>query len=293
MSPATAMYVTQALHGIAYGMLLFLVSSGLTLIFGMMGVLNMAHAAFFMLSGYLCYQILAITGSFWVSLLIAPLIVAAIGLLVERFLLRKVKSHGLGHIAELLLTLGISLVIVEFVKAIWGTESLVIRIPQGLQGLVTFAGLEYPIYRLFLIGLALVILVVLVLTLYKTRLGKIVRAASSDPEMVSALGINMPSVFMLVFGLGTWMAGVAGVAAAPLLTVFPGIADQVGMDAFVVVVVGGFGSLLGAFVVSLTLGELNAYGIQFLPKLAPVLMFGFMALVLSFRPQGFFGEGEG
>ncbi len=286
------MYVTQALHGLAYGMLLFLVSSGLTLIFGMMGVLNLAHASLFMLSGYFCYQMLLFTGNFWICLLVAPVLTALLGLLIERFLLRKIQAHGLGHLGELLLTMGISLVIAELVKAIWGTEPLPISIPEALNGLITVAGIRYPVYRIFIIGLSIAILAIQVITLYCTRMGKIVRAASTDPEMVSVLGINMPRVFALVFGLGAWMAGVAGVAAAPMLTVFPGLADQVGMDAFVVVVVGGFGSLTGALVASLALGQLSAFGVQFIPRLAPVLMFGFMALVLSLKPGGFFGDSE-
>jgi branched-chain amino acid transport system permease protein len=169
---------------------------------------------------------------------------------------------------------------------------MMIKIPESLSGLLNFAGLSYPIYRLFIIGLSTFILGIMALVLFKTRLGKIVRAAVSDADMVNALGINTPLVFMLVFGIGTWMAGVAGVAAGPLLTVFPGMADQMLLDAFVVVVVGGFGSLIGAFVVAVFLGELNAYGIQFIPRLAPILMFAFMALMLAFKPMGLFGERE-
>lgn len=292
MSPETQMYLAQGIHGLAYGMLLFLVASGLTLIFGMMGILNIAHASFFMLSAYLCVTVLGATGSYWLSMLLAPLGVALLGILVERFMLRRAQASGMGHIAELLLTLGVSLVVTEAVKLTWGTEGLQVTVPSALAGLVNIAGLEYPIYRLFIIVLALAVLLLLSLVLYKTRLGTIVRAAVSDPDMVSALGVNIQMVFMLVFGLGTWMAGVAGVAAAPILTVFPGLADQMGMDAFVVVVVGGFGSLFGALLAALFLGELNAYGIQFIPKLSPVLMFTFMALVLAFKPTGLFGERE-
>jgi branched-chain amino acid transport system permease protein len=284
------LYVAQAIHGLAYGMLLFLVASGLTMIFGMMGILNIAHASFAMLSAYFCYQIFLMTENFWVALLIAPVFTGICGVLTERFLLRSV--HKQGHLAELLITVGIAMVILESVKVGWGAESLVVKIPESLSGLVNFAGLTYPIYRLFVIGLSVVILGIMALILFKTRLGKIVRAAVSDADMVSALGINTPLVFMLVFGIGIWLAGVAGAVAGPLLTVFPGMADQLGMDAFVVVVVGGFGSLLGAFIVALFLGELNAYGIQFIPRLAPVLMFAFMALVLAFKPMGLFGERE-
>jgi branched-chain amino acid transport system permease protein len=290
MSPTAVLYVSQAIHGLAYGMLLFLVASGLTMIFGMMGVLNIAHGAFYMLAGYFCYQVLQWTGDFWLALLFAPVAVGICGVLVERFLLRPV--HIQGHLAELLLTVGIMTVIGEIVKWFWGTESLEIKIPQHLDGLLHLAGLTYPIYRIFIIGLSAVVLGLMILLLYKTRLGMIVRAAVSDADMVNALGINTPLVFMLVFGIGTWMAGVSGVVAGPLLTVFPGMADQMLLDAFVVVVVGGFGSLLGAFVVAVFLGELNAYGIQFIPRLAPILMFAFMALVLAFKPLGLFGERE-
>ena len=290
MSPTAVLYVAQAIHGLAYGMLLFLVASGLTMIFGMMGILNIAHASFAMLSAYFCYQVLLMTENFWVALLIAPVITGICGILVERFLLRTV--HKQGHLAELLITVGIMMVILEGVKVGWGAESLVVKIPPSLSGLVNFAGLTYPIYRIFVIGLSVMILGIMALILFKTRLGKIVRAAVSDADMVSALGINTPFVFMLVFGIGIWLAGVAGAVSGPLLTVFPGMADQLGMDAFVVVVVGGFGSLGGAFIVALFLGELNAYGIQFIPRLAPVLMFAFMAIVLAFKPMGLFGERE-
>jgi len=290
MSPTAVLYVAQTLHGLAYGMLLFLISSGLTLIFGMMGILNLAHASFAMLAAYFCFTALQLTGNFWAALLIAPIFTGIVGVLTERFLLRPV--HKYGHLAELLITVGIMTVIMEIVKLFWGTESLVVKIPESLSGLLHISGLTYPVYRLFVIGLSILILVFMALILFKTRLGKIVQAAVSDADMVSALGINTPLVFMMVFGIGIWLAGVAGAVAGPLMTVSPGMADQLGMDAFVVVVVGGFGSLLGAFVVALFLGELNAYGIQFIPRLAPVLMFAFMALVLAFKPMGLFGERE-
>lgn len=290
MNPVTAMYVAQGIHGLAYGMILFLVASGLTLIFGMMGILNLAHAAFFMLSAYFCYQVLVMTGSFWLSLLIAPVAAGVIGVLLERFLLRRV--HAFGHIGELILTVGVSLVILEGVKVFWGTESLPVSVPAYLEGLITIGGLEYPIYRLFIIGLSLFVLAILAIVLYKTRLGMVVRAAVSDADMVNALGINVPLLFMFVFGAGTWLAGVAGVAIAPILTVFPGLGDQVGLDAFMVVVVGGFGSLGGAFLVSIIFGLLSSYGVQFISSLAPVLMFIFMAIVLVIKPTGLFGERE-
>ena len=290
MDPTTAMYISQGIHGLAYGMVLFLVASGLTLIFGMMDILNLAHTAFFMLSAYFCYQFLSMTGNFWVALLLAPVATAFFGILMERFLLRKI--HAFGLMSQLVVTVGVSLVILAAVKIFWGTESLHVKIPPILTGLVTMAGLEYPLYRLFVIGLSLVVLTIMALLLYKTRLGKIVRAAVSDPNMVNALGINIPLVFTFVFGVGTWLAGVAGVAIAPILTVFPGLEAQMGMDAFVVVITGGFGSLAGAFIVSIIFGLLSSYGVQFVSSLAPVLMFAFMAIVLAIRPMGLFGERE-
>jgi branched-chain amino acid transport system permease protein len=290
MDATTATYVAQGIHGLAYGMVLFLVASGLTLIFGMMGILNIAHAAFFMLAAYFSYQVLSWTGNFWLALIIAPVAAAILGVLCERFLLRRI--HELGHIGELILTVGIMLIIMESVKVFWGTDSLMIYPPEILKGLVKVVGLTYPIYRLFIIGMAVVIVLVMAALLYMTRLGMIVRAAVSDPEMVNVLGINIPVVFMFVFGVGTWLAGVGGVVVAPILTVFPGLADQIGMDAFVVVVTGGFGSLGGAFMVSIIYGLLNSYGVQFISQAAPVLMFIFMAIVLAIKPMGFFGERE-
>jgi len=287
MDPTVSMYISQGIHGIAYGMILFLIASGLNIIFGMMGILNMAHAAFFMLAAYICYQVVGITGSFWLGLLCAPLITAGLGVLMERLFLRH--AHKVGHFGELILTMGIANVIVAAIKKIWGTESLPLQIPEMLQGMVNIAGISYPVYRLFVIVLALVVLVFMMLLLYRTRLGKIVRAAVSDRDMVNALGININLVFMFVFGVGTWMAGLAGVVIAPILTVFPGLADQVGMDAFIVVVTGGFGSLAGAFIVSIIFGLLSSYGVQFVSQFAPVLMVVFMAIVLAFRPNGLFG----
>jgi len=284
------MYIAQGIHGLAYGMVLFLVASGLTMIFGMMDILNLAHAAFFMLAAYFCYQFLSLTGNFWAALLLAPVATAFFGILMERFLLRKI--HAFGLMSQLVLTVGVSLVILAGVKIFWGTESLPVKMPSILSGLVVIAGLDYPIYRLFVIGLSLLVLAIMALLLYKTRIGKIVRAAVSDADMVNALGINIPLVFTFVFGVGIWLAGVAGVAIAPILTVFPGLADQMGMDAFVVVITGGFGSLAGAFIVSIIFGLLSSYGVQFVSSLAPVLMFAFMAIVLAIRPMGLFGERE-
>ena len=290
MDPTTAMYVAQGIHGIAYGMLLFLVASGVTLIIGMMAIFNLAHAGFFMLAAYFGYMIMAWTGSFWLALLLAPILTAFVGMAMERFLLRTIR--GAGVIGDLILTVGVALCIDAFVKWYWGTDNKPFPVPPVLQGMVSLGGLDYPLYRLFIIGMALVVLLLMALLLYKTRVGKIVRAAVSDNDMVNALGINIPLLFTSVFGVGIWLAGVAGVAIAPILSVFPGLALQMGMDAFIVVAVAGFGSLKGAFMVSILFGLMNSYGVQFISQLAPLSMFIFMAIAMIFFPHGFFGESE-
>ncbi len=290
MDPITVMYVSQGIHGIAYGMLLFLVASGVSLIIGMMHIFNMAHAGFFMLAAYFAYQTVLWTGNFWLALLLAPVATGLVGMAMERFLLRPLRGQGV--IGDLILTVGFGLCIDAFVKFVWGTDNKPLKPPAYLQGLISLGGLDYPVYRLFIIAMALFVLGVMVLLLYKTRAGKIVRAAVSDHDMVNALGINVPLLFTTVFGVGIWMAGVAGVAIAPILSVFPGLALQMGMDAFIVVAVAGFGSLKGAFMVSLLFGLMNSYGVQFISQLAPLSMFIFMAIVMIFFPYGFFGEGE-
>lgn len=287
MDPTMFMILNQLMHGLAYGMLLFLVAAGLSMIFGMMDILNLSHAYFFMLAAYLGYSI-TVVSSFWVALLIAPLILAVIGMVMERFMIRKV--HPFGHIPELVLTIGVGLIMMEFAKAVWGTQSLMLQPPELLKGLITIGVFSYPLYRAFLIFFAIAVMVFMVLLFYKTRFGTVIRAATADADMVSALGINVPLVYTLFFGFGIWLAGLAGVVVAPFLSVFPGLADQVGFGAFVVVVLGGLGSMSGAFVASILIGLLNSFGIQFIPTAAPLLTFGLMALVLSIKPTGLFGE---
>jgi branched-chain amino acid transport system permease protein len=290
MDPTTVMYITQGMHGLAYGMVLFLVASGLTLIFGMMGILNIAHAAFFMLAAYFAYQITIWTGNFWMALLIGPILTGILGALVERYLLRKI--HSLGHVAELIVTTGVMFVILGAVKFFWGTEFLYVTPPKVLNWSANILGMTYPVYRLFVIFITAIVLAVMALILFKTRLGMVVRAAVSNPAMVNALGINVPLLFMFVFGFGSFLAGIAGVTIAPVLSVFPGLADQMGMDAFIVVVVGGLGSLAGAFLVAMVIGLISSFGVQFLSQMAPLLAFAFMAIVLVIKPMGFFGERE-
>jgi branched-chain amino acid transport system permease protein len=283
-------YTIQAIHGLVYGMLLFLVASGLTLVFGMMGVLNLAHASFYMLGAYFAYSVTHYLGSFWLSLLICPLIVGTLGVLIERFFLRKAYKGG--HLTELLLTFGLFFIFGELVRIVWGTVPLSIPAPRILAGDISVAGMTYPIYRLFILGFSFLMLLGMALMLMRTRIGIIIRAAVSDADMVEALGNNVPIVFMGVFGGGAALAAVAGVIAAPFLTVYLGMADEVLLDCFVIIVVGGFGSLFGAFVASLMIGELQSFGILWIPRLAIIFQFLLMAVVLVVRPTGLFGEKE-
>jgi len=276
------------LHGLAYAGLLFLVSAGLTLVFGMMNVLNFAHAAMYMLGAYFSYALLQETGNFWLSLMVCPLLLFIIGAVIERFLLRRVHVHG--HVHELLLTFGLAYIITEVVKWVWGNFPLAVNVAGFLNDTIGIFGITYPVYRLFIVLCAVLVGGVMALILYKTRLGIILRAAVNDNEMVNALGVNVPRVFMGVFAFGAALSGFAGVIAGPLLSTYPGMANDILLDAFVVIVVGGFGSLGGAVVASLIIGELQSFGVILFPKLSVALVYLLMAAVLIIKPSGLFGE---
>jgi branched-chain amino acid transport system permease protein len=283
-------YAAQALHGLVYGMLVFLVASGLTLVLGMMGVLNIAHASFYMLGAYFCYSVTMGSGSFWLSLLISPVFVGVLGVLIEKFLIRRTYSGG--HELQLLLTFGLFFILNELVRMAWGSGLLTVETPPILAGSIPFIGGSYPVYRLFILGFSIFVLLGMALMLARTRVGIIIRAAVSDSEMVEALGNNVPTVFMLVFGGGAALAGLAGVIAAPFLSVYLNMGGEALMDCFVVIVVGGFGSLRGALIASLMIGELQSFGILWIPQLAMVFQFLLMAVILIVRPSGLFGEKE-
>ena len=276
------------LHGLAYAGLLFLVSAGLTLVFGMMNVLNFAHAAMYMLGAYFSYTMLQATDRFWLSLMVCPILLFVIGALIECFLLRRV--HVFGHLHELLLTFGLAYIITEVVKWVWGNFPLAVNIGGFLGDTVEIIGITYPVYRIFIFVCAVLVGTVMALILYKTRLGIILRAAVNDSEMVNALGFNVPLVFMGVFAFGAALSGFAGVIAGPLLTTYPGMAHDILIDAFVVIVVGGFGSLGGAVVASFLIGELQSFGVLLFPKLSVALVYLLMAAVLIVKPSGLFGE---
>jgi branched-chain amino acid transport system permease protein len=276
------------LHGLAYAGLLFLVSAGLTLVFGMMNVLNFAHAAMYMLGAYFSYSLLQATGQFWLSLMVCPILLFVIGALIERFLLRRV--HVYGHLHELLLTFGLAYIITEVVKWAWGNFPLAVNIGGFLGDTIEIVGITYPVYRIFIFVCAVFVGTMMALILYKTRLGIILRASVNDSEMVNALGFNVPRVFMGVFAFGAALSGFAGVIAGPLLSTYPGMAHEILIDAFVVIVVGGFGSLGGAVVASLIIGELQSFGVLLFPKLSLALVYLLMAAVLIVKPSGLFGE---
>jgi len=312
-------FTISLLNGISYGLLLFMLSSGLTLIFSMMGVLNFAHASFYMLGAYFAYSTTQLLG-FWPALVISPLLVALIGAAFEKYALRRV--HKYGHVAELLITFGLSFIILEVVQLVWGTSSVDYRVPPELSGpLFTLYGTQFPLYRGFMMLVALLMLVAIWLLLTRTRIGLVIQAALTHPDTVEALGHNVPRVFMLVFGGGCALAALAGVIGGNAFVTEPGMAATVGSVIFVVVVVGGMGSLAGAFVASLLIGIIQTFavgidaslmgaaqsaGIQITPatfgyalwklkisQIAPILPYMFLVLILVFRPKGLLGTREG
>jgi len=292
-------FLVQTLNGISYGLLLFMLSSGLTLVFSLMGVLNFAHASFYMLGAYLAFQVSTRIG-FWPALVVAPLLVGAIGMLVERFGLRQVHKHG--HVAELLFTFGLAYLIEEAVHLIWGRAALDYRVPAELDGpLFQIMGSQYPIYRGFMMLVSVAMLVSIWLALTRTRIGLVIQAALSHPQTVEALGHNVPRVFMLVFGGGAALAGLAGVIGGNAFVTDPGMAASVGPIIFVIVVVGGMGSLAGAFIASLLIGCMQTFAVSLdwslggisIAQAAPMLPYLLMVLLLIFRPKGLMGTREG
>lgn len=341
-------FIISMLNGLSYGLLLFMLSSGLTLIFSMMGVLNFAHASFYMLGAYVGYTVAQFVG-FWPALVVAPIVVGLLGAAFERQCLRKV--HKYGHVPELLVTFGLSYVIVELVQLIWGRIAVEFRPPEQLQGPVftlinhSVDGLRliwgtaapelcsaadaavrvvcspFPATRGFMMLVAVVMLLSVWLLLTRTRIGLVIQAALTHPQAVESLGHNVPRVFMLVFGAGSALAGLAGVIGGSTFLTEPAMAATVGSVIFVVVVVGGMGSLSGAFVASLLIGVIQTFAVAFeyslltlfeqigvplsdslrnnsyirltLSQVAPILPYLFLVLILIFRPRGLLGKREG
>ncbi|HUM14182.1 MAG TPA: branched-chain amino acid ABC transporter permease, partial [Candidatus Nitrosotalea sp.] len=261
---------------------------GLSLIFGLMTVVNFAHGALYMLGAYFGVFLLGYTKSFWVALIVAPLMVGAIGLLMERFLIRRL--YGRSPDDPLLLTFGLSLILVEGVKVFWGKIGLTLDPPRALAGAVDLGFMVFPAYRLFLIAVTVAVLVGLYFFLGRTSVGLIIRAGSRDPLMVRALGIDLGRVWLVVFGIGTTLAGLAGILAGPMRGAYAEMGVNMVIESFVVIVVGGMGSLLGAVVAGLLIGQVVGLTTLFVPKAAEIMVFLVMAFVLLVRPSGLFGE---
>ena len=283
-------FVIALLNGVSYGLLLFMLSSGLTLIFSMMGVLNFAHTSFYMLGAYLAYSLSEVVG-FWLALLLAPLAVGVLGALFERYCLRRV--HQFGHVPELLVTFGLSYVVLELVQLVWGRGTVPYGLPEQLQGpLFTLYGTQIPKSRAFIMLVALAMLAAVWLLLTRTRIGLVIQAALQHPDMVQALGHNVPRVFMGVFGGGCALAALAGVIGGNTYITEPAMAGSVGSIIFVVVVVGGIGSLAGAFLASLLIGLVQTFAVAMdgiAAQAAPILPYLLLVLMLVFRPQGLLG----
>jgi branched-chain amino acid transport system permease protein len=286
-----SIYAIQMIHGLVYGMMLFMVAAGLTLVLGMMNVLNLAHGAFYMLGAYIALSFAKVEYGFWFALLLGPIIVGLLGMLIEKTLLRR--AHHLGHYHELLMTFGLFYILIEVTRWIWGSTPQPVSEPPILSGSIElFAGEIYPLYRLFVLAVAVVILAWMVVTMNRTRIGIHIRAAVLDAEMVNLLGINVPRLFLLVFTAGAALAGLAGVIAAPFLAAYPSMGIDILMDCIIVIVIGGFGSVWGALVAALMLGLLQSFGILWIPQYTMVLMFGLLAIVLIVKPTGLFGVRE-
>jgi branched-chain amino acid transport system permease protein len=280
--------ILQAINGISLGALLFLLASGFTLTFGLMRVVNMAYGAYYLLGGYIGLSIVRAGGSFELAMLGGGLSIVVLGFLIDRFLIRRTGNN---HLAQVLLTVGIAFVIGEVCLAIWGGDSLKIPLPSYLRGSIVLPGdLYYPKFRFALIIFGIVAALSLWLLYHKTQIGAVVRAGVDDREMVTATGINIDRLFVLVSALGSFLAGVAGVVGGAFLTLNPGAEWDILVFALVVVIIGGLGSLEGAILGSIIVGLLDAYGRWLLPEFSYFVLFGPMAVLLLFRVTGIFGK---
>jgi branched-chain amino acid transport system permease protein len=278
----------QVFTGLVLGMIFVLLAIGLSLIFGLMTVVNFAHGSFYMLGAYFGFFLLGFTKSFWAALFLAPLMVGCLGLLIERFLIRRL--YGRSPDDPLLLTFGLSLILIETVRLVWGKIGLTLSPPPLLSKAVNLGFMVFPTYRLFVLGATIVVLIGLWLFLERTNVGLIIRAGSRDALMVRALGIDLGRIWLLVFGIGSALAGLAGILAGPMRGVYAEMGVNVVIESFVVVVVGGMGSLVGAIVAGVLLGQVVGLTTFFAPKLTEISIFVVMAVVLLVRPSGLFGE---
>ena len=281
--------VIQTLNGIQYGLLLFLIASGLTLVFGIMGIINLAHGSFYMIGAYLAFSFTQWTGSLPVAILLGIPVTLLLGLLIEKCFI--VHLYKRDHLQQVLLTFGLILIFNEMQLIIWGGDPNGVPVPPALSGSIPISDtLNYPVYRIFLSLVCLVIAGLLALVIQKTRIGMRIRAGFSNREMVESLGVNVRLLYAIVFSVGVTLAGVAGMLAAPVETVYPGMGEQILIVSFVVVVIGGIGSVKGAFLAALAIGLVDVYGQVYLPETASVAVYALMAAVLLWRPSGLFGR---
>jgi len=277
-------FAEQILNSLQFSMLLFLLAIGLSVVFGLMDYLNLAHGTIYMFAAYMAFSITQLTGSFWAALVLAPCVAAAVGVGLY-FLLLKRAERG-GHLTQVLLTVGVIYMGTDLIRIAYGDLPKGVPQPDVLNGAVDLFGILYPAYRLFIIALGLVVMIALYFALERTRLGALVRAGVDDRATAETLGIDIAKVFALVFGIGTYLAGVAGVVAAPVFSVYPGMDVSIIILVLIVVVVGGLGSLKGVIVGSLLIGFADTFGKILLPQFAMMMIYLVMALVLIFRPSG-------
>src|SRR3984885_8897077 len=280
-------FVAQLLNGLVYGVLLFLIAAGLSLIFGLMNVVSLAHGSFFMLGAYFGLSIFRITGSFWLAFLLAPIPVIVVGILLELLFLRPLYRRG--HMDQVLLTFGFTFVFLDLVQTLWGRTVLRLPVPEALQGTIQIGVGVFSAYRLFLIGFGFSIALLLWLLLERSRIGAMVRAGVDNAGMAAGLGAHIPALFTGIFGFGVAFAALGGIAAAPVLGLYPGMDSEILIPAFIVIVIGGMGSLRGAFVGSLLIGVADTFGKAYFQSIALFLIYLAMTAVLLIRPQGLFG----
>jgi branched-subunit amino acid ABC-type transport system permease component len=283
------MIFIQFLNGLSTAMLLFLLASGLTLIFGVLRVINFAHGSLYMLGAYFTYSIATLSGNYWLSLVVAPLCVAVAAAIIELLFLRRLYARE--HEFQLLLLFGFVLVLDDVVKACWGTALKLVPKPAALDGSVQILGRTFPEYTVLIIVLGPLVALGLWYALARTRIGKQIVAASLDRDAANALGMNVPFLYTTVFVFGAWLGGLGGAVAAPLRAASPGMGMEIVIMSFAVVIIGGLGSIWGAFLGSILIGEVLAFGTLVVPKFVVVLPFAFMILVFLWRPQGLFGKG--
>src|SRR5262245_25328542 len=285
------LYLVLAVNSITFGGLLFLLSAGFSLIFGLMRIPNLTHGSLFMLGAYFgaafAIGIMGVSLNFWLAVILATILVAFVGALIERLLLRRLPGEQL---AQVLVTLGLSFIAADFCLMVWGGDPLNVETPAGLGGFTRLGSVAFPNYRLFIIAIAAVFAIALWMLMDRTRLGAMIRAGVDDPDMARVVGIRVSQLFTIVFSLGAALAGFAGIIGGPILSVYPGIDQDMLPLALVVVILGGTGSLLGSFVGSIVVGFIYNFGQALLPELAYFVLFLPMLLVLIFRPQGLFGR---